>query len=290
MKPAFLVIDIGSNSVRRMLGAWQDGRAVSLSKALRTTRLAAGLDASRCLCEERVTDTIDAIRAYAEEAEALGIPTLAYATSAVRDAANKAEFAERVKAAAGIDVLVLSGEEEGAYAYEAATGGIGTVFDIGGGSFQIVTDKQALSVPCGCVRAKDRCDAQDVPTLERELFAWIDATATLPERVPSPVYGVGGTITSLGALLAGQTVYDGNALSAITPDRLDALLHSLCAQSEQERTRHPLLRERGQVILQGATILRCMMLRTHTDRVVPTDRDGMEGIAEARLRPSASLN
>lgn len=104
------------------------------------------------------------------------------------------------------------------------------------------------------------------------------------------MYGVGGTITSLGALLAGQTVYDGNTLSAITPDRLDALLHSLCAQSEQERTRHPLLRERGQVILQGATILRCMMLRTHTDCVVPTDRDGMEGIAEARLRPSASLN
>ena len=290
MKPAFLVIDIGSNSVRRMLGAWQNGRAVSLSKTLRTTRLAAGLDASRILREERMTDTVNAIRAYAEEAETLGIGALAYATSAVRDAANKADFLERVKAAAGIDVLVLSGKEEGAYAYEAATGGTGTVFDIGGGSFQIVTDKRALSVPCGCVRAKDRCDAQDVQTLERELFAWIDASATLPKRVPGPVYGVGGTITSIGALLAGQTVYDGNSLSAITPDRLDRMLGSLCTQSERERTRHPLLRERGEVILQGATILRCMMLRTHTDCVVPTDRDGMEGIAEARLRPSAPLN
>lgn len=289
MKPAFLVIDIGSNSVRRMLGAWQNGRAVSLSKTLRTTRLAAGLDASRLLREERVTDTVNAVRAFASEAEALGVPMLAYATSAVRDAANKAEFVERVKSAAGIDVLVLSGEEEGAYAYAAATGGTGTVFDIGGGSFQIVTDRRALSVPCGCVRAKDRCDAQDVQTLERELFAWIDAAATLPERVPKPVYGVGGTITSLGALLAGQTVYDGKTLAEITTHRLDALLQTLCAQSEEERTRHPLLQERGQVILQGATILRCMMLRTHTDCVKPTDRDGMEGIAEARLRPDAAL-
>ena len=46
----------------------------------------------------------------------------------------------------------------------------------------------------------------------------------------------------------------------------------------------PLLTRRGDVILQGATILRYLMERTHTDCVIPSDRDGMEGIAEAYLK------
>ena len=45
----------------------------------------------------------------------------------------------------------------------------------------------------------------------------------------------------------------------------------------------PLLVRRGDIILQGATILKYMMLRTHTETVIPSDRDGMEGIAEALL-------
>ena len=288
MKTEFVVIDIGSNSVRRMLGAWDGGRAVSLNKTLRTTRLAAGLDAEGVLQEARMADTIAAIGAFVKEAKTRGVPALAYATSAVRDAKNRDAFLKRVLSETGIEVQVLSGAEEGAYAYQAATGGKGTVFDIGGGSFQIVTKRRARSAPCGCVRAKDRCDAEDPETLERELFQWIDAAISLPKRVPKPVCGVGGTITAIGALLAGQRTYDGKRLSPITPPLLDALLKTLSAQSEQERMRHPLLQERGQIILQGATILRCMMRRTHTDCVVPTDRDGMEGIAEARLVPNAA--
>ena len=56
------------------------------------------------------------------------------------------------------------------------------------------------------------------------------------------------------------------------------------AVSEAERLLHPLLTEkRGDIILQGLTILRYIMVRTHTARVIPSDRDGMEGIAEALL-------
>ena len=105
----------------------------------------------------------------------------------------------------------------------------------------------------------------------------------VPETVPTPVYGVGGTISSIGALLAGQTKYDRSCLSDITLQSLDELIGRLCGISEEERMRHPLLKERGDVILQGAMILRYMMVRTHADTVHPSDRDGMEGIAEAIL-------
>lgn len=283
MKPQFAVIDIGSNSVRLMLGTERDGRAVSLEKTLCTTRLAKDLSETHMLRTDRIEASVLAIGRYAEIAAGFGIPVLAYATSAVRDAENRTAFLREVKERTGVDVRVLSGAEEGKLAFSAVTGGEGTVFDIGGGSFQIVTSDCSRSFPCGCVRAKERCDASDPTILQRELFAWMDARAGICETVPAPVYGVGGTITSIGALLAGQTQFDVTRLSEITRSSLDGLIRRLGAVSEAERMRHPLLLERGDVILQGAVILRYLMVRTHTNTVYPSDRDGMEGIAEEMI-------
>ena len=284
MRPQFAVIDVGSNSVRLMSGVWENGRAKALSKTLCSTRLASGIDRTGVIAQDRIEATAEAIAAFKAEVDAFRIPLLVYATSAVRDANNRDAFLACVKARTGVDVLVLSGEEEGNYAFSAVTGGEGTVFDIGGGSFQVVTKDRAVSFPCGCVRAKAVCDATDPETLERELFRWIDRRAALPKAVPTPVYGVGGTITAIGALLAGQTQYDGASLSEITLPTLDKLIETLCAIPEAQRLEHPILtQKRGDIILQGATILRYLMVRTGTVRVVPSDRDGMEGIAEALL-------
>ena len=202
----------------------------------------------------------------------------------MRDAKNRDAFVLTVLEQTGVRVRVLSGEEEGKYAFSAVTGGEGTVFDIGGGSFQIVTKDKALSFPCGCVRAKEQCDAQDPKTLEHALFQWIDERASVPVTVPAPVYGVGGTISTIGALLAKQERYDPAGLRRIGREELDDLILRLSKVPEPVRRQIPLLTRRYDVILQGGTILKYMMDRTHTDCVIPSDRDGMEGIAEAYLR------
>ena len=284
MKPEIAVIDIGSNSVRLMLGTVANGRVRRLKKTLNTTRLAKGVDATGELSPDRMADTIDAIRTFYEEANGYGVPVIAYATSAVRDAKNRDAFVAAVRKQTGVSVRVLSGEEEGAFAFSAVTGGEGTVFDIGGGSFQIVTKDCALSFPCGCVRAKEQCDSEDPKTLERELFQWMDSRTCIPEAIPMPVYGVGGTISTIGALLAKQEQYDPMGLRRIEREELDCLILQLSKVPEQLRMKLPLLKRRGDVILQGGTILKYMMDRTHTDCVIPSDRDGMEGIAEAYLR------
>lgn len=290
MKPELAVIDIGSNSVRLMLAAAENGRVRSLSKRLCTTRLAKGIDVTGRLAPDRMTDTVEAIEAFRRTANELGIPVIAYATSAVRDAENRDEFLAKVRERSGVRVRVLSGEEEGAFAFSAVTGGAGTVFDIGGGSFQIVTGERALSFPCGCVRAKERCDATDPETLKRELFAWMDERTRIPEDVPKPVYGVGGTISTIGALLANQDRYDPERLRRIEREALERLIVQLAKVPEPLRMQLPLLTRRGDVILQGATILRYMMERTGTDCVIPSDRDGMEGIAEYFLNHTSDCS
>ena len=288
MNPAIAVIDIGSNSVRLMLGAVENGRVRRLMKTLNTTRLAKGIDATGRIAPDRAADTIEAIGAFYQQANAFAVPVIAYATSAVRDAENRDAFVAAVKAQTGVRVRVLSGEEEGAFAFSAVTGGEGTVFDIGGGSFQIVTKERALSVPCGCVRAKEQCGAEDPEILQDELFRWIDERAHVPSEVEKPVFGVGGTISTIGALLAGQDRYDPAGLRRIERKELDRVTLQLSRVPEPLRMQLPLLTRRGDVILQGATILKYLMDRTHTDCVIPSDRDGMEGIAEAYLNGDLS--
>ena len=284
MRPDVAVIDIGSNSVRLMLGAAENGRVRSLAKILNTTRLAKGIDERGMLAPDRAAATVEAIDAFANIAKGYGVPIIAYATSAVRDAQNRDEFVSTVREQTGLNMHVLSGEEEGAYAFSAVTGGEGTVFDIGGGSFQIVTKDRALSFPCGCVRAKEQCDAEDPATLKQRLYAWMDERTAVPEATPSPVYGVGGTITTIGALLAKQEQFDPAGLHRIEREELDRLIETLSCVPEPLRMKLPLLSRRGDVILQGATILKYMMERTHTDCVIPSGRDGTEGIAEAYLK------
>ncbi len=289
MNPAIAVIDIGSNSVRLMTAGTESHEVRAIRKILCTTRLAKGIDTTGMLSADRMEATVEAIKRYRQIADDLNVPVIAYATSAVRDAKNRDEFISLVREKTGVCVRVLSGEEEGNFAFSAVTGGAGTVFDIGGGSFQIVTKERSLSSPCGCVRAKEQCDANDPEVLSDRLFSWIDAHADVPDTVPTPVYGVGGTITSIGALLSMQTLFDPKHLSTVTLPKLDSLLKSLSKLSESERLRHPLLLKRGDVILQGATILKYMMLRTHTETVIPSDRDGMEGIAETYLCEHGSI-
>ena len=145
------VIDIGSNSIRYAAG--RNGK-----KLVITTRLGSGLAQTGRLDEERMEKSISVISALASNARHSGYIPFAYATSAVRDASNKAEFVNRLKQKCGITVDVLSGEREAQYAFEAAcnsSDGCSALIDIGGASMQIAEAKSKVSYPIGCVRGKD---------------------------------------------------------------------------------------------------------------------------------------
>ena len=144
------ILDIGSNSVRfALLDRGDDGAffVPGGRKELATTRLGKGLDKTGRLSVEAMAVTVAACRGFCNKAEAAGVPAYAYATSAVRDAANRQELLDALNTACpNMGVYLLSGEEEGLLAYRGAMGGqAGTLLDIGGGSAQVVTDQWAVS-------------------------------------------------------------------------------------------------------------------------------------------------
>lgn len=286
MSAPLAILDIGSNSVRFAFLTRGDDGAFFVPggrKDICTTRLGKGLDKTGYLSREAMEATLIACRRFCDRAEAAGSPVFAYATSAVRDAQNRQELLDVLKdVCPDIQVFLLSGEEEGRLAYAGAMGGqAGTLLDIGGGSAQAVTPHWAVSFPTGCVRAQDLCPEDALPRMRDVIYTWLNDRVTLPGPASAPFVGVGGTITTLGALLLQQSRYDGSQLSTLrlTPELLNALLVRLSALGDERRSQMPLLVRRHDVILQGGLILSWFMEALHIKSLTPTDRGGMEGFA-----------
>lgn len=276
------IIDIGSNTVR--LGVAQSISTVDGTvfvcpngKELFTARLGSGLLETGKLQESSMERAIHAITTFYNKARSLGLPAYAYATSAVRDAANRDDFLSRLHDRCPIFVEVLDGETEGRLAY-LGVGGKGTLLDIGGGSAQIVTPRGSVSRPTGCVRGRDISPSGTPAEIYAALLPWLNENWAQLPSVSTPCLGVGGTITTLGALLAGQTNFDGQRLSPITLSSLDTLLHALYQQLQKNEPL-PLLGQRREVILQGGCILRFFMDKLALSCLIPIDRDGLEGYA-----------
>lgn len=169
--PSVAVIDIGSNTIKLLVAArGRDGGLQTLTSETIDARISAGLGRTEPrLSEEGMTRGLAAVRELlAAAAPFAPAQTAIVATSAVRDAANGAEFRERVRAATGHSLRILSGDEEANCIGRGLTSDPALahlrdfyVFDLGGGSLECLAFRerritQALSLPLGCVRLTER--------------------------------------------------------------------------------------------------------------------------------------
>jgi exopolyphosphatase/guanosine-5'-triphosphate,3'-diphosphate pyrophosphatase len=122
-------------------------------------RIGAGMGDDGALKPKRMQRALDTIDMYAHFCRATGLrpdDVQAVATSAIRDAANRAEFLSRAREVSGLDVRVLSREEEARYGYLAAVNSTtlehGAVLDLGGGSLQLVRVDRRLAQESGSWR------------------------------------------------------------------------------------------------------------------------------------------
>ena len=282
------ILDIGSNSIRYACGRLDaDGHAVLEPKQIRTTRLAEGLDASGRLSEAAMRRSLEAIAAFATDAACRGLPLFAYATSAVRDSANRADFCGRA-AALGVEIEILGGEDEARLARLGATGGLGGVIDIGGGSTQIIRADFAHSAPIGCVRARELCAAaRSLDQMKRAVFGRCEEILRFPAEKSHDYVGLGGTILPIAALMRGLTAYDPVKACEmrICHTALDELVEWLYDLGDAGRSAQPLLveSERVDTLLPGALILVFVMAHTGAGEIAVSERDGMEGYLMKKL-------
>lgn len=277
------IIDIGSNSIRLMRCNGDD-----CDKEVVTTRLAEGMTGGR-LSIKSINRSVDAIASLVKSFD--GDEIYAYATEAVRSAVNKDEFIECVKKACGIDIDVLSGDDEAKCSYYGAINGfpyfdgLSAVVDIGGASTEIIVGDggvpaYAKSAPCGIVRIKDNCGEIDDKIDEYIKKHLIDVHNNLV--CADRLIGIGGTITSLAAMSLELKVYDRDIVHGLTleRERITELKDMVKATPIDERINILGLNpSRTQTIYQGIKILESVMDIVGLDEVIASESDNLEGYA-----------
>lgn len=290
------VIGIGSNSVRMLIAEVSGGEVHRLSRDREGTRLFAGLDARRMLSEEAMARTVSVVARMAGDARAAGAQDVRlFATSATRDAANQAEFAERILREAGLTLEICSGEEEAALSFFGATdGGLSGVIDIGGGSTEIIVGEDmeiysAFSCQMGAVRLAGRLpirDHGDLPHVEQVAQDILEdklrehPTLTLP----GVWRGTGGTFTTLAAMVKGicwteRTFMHGTVLTLQDVERVGRMLSDMTV--EQRKTLPGMQPNRADIVVHGICILTACMHRLGIDSITVSEYGNLDGYVKA---------
>jgi exopolyphosphatase/guanosine-5'-triphosphate,3'-diphosphate pyrophosphatase len=319
------VVDIGTNSTRLLVADVEPatGAVQELERRSQVTSLGHGVDSSGSLADDamqRVFDTLADYRAAIDKHRATA--NLAVLTSAVRDAANGAQFAQRVRDDYGLDAKVLSGEQEaqltflGAMSGQPAAGGDATdgadaqgaadskptvVIDIGGGSteFVIGVHRQAgfhTSLHAGVVRMSERHIHSDPPTPEELQALGDDVRTTLTSGLPQEErdavelgIAVAGTATSAAAIDQELDPYDPAKIHGyqLQLGTVELLLARLADMDEGQRRQvvglHP---DRAPTIVAGMILLQEAMHVFALEQVQVSEHDILYGGALQLARAS----
>jgi len=294
-------IDLGTNSVRLLVAdATAHGWRV-VEEAQRVTRLGAGQAATGALGPVPMARTAATVADYVRRAEALGATRVRITgTSAVREAANRAEFVALVASVTGMTLEVLSGEDEarltllGARSGLPGLGGRFVLFDIGGGSTEFVVAEgdrleRALSLRLGVVGLAER-HVDGGPLVPARWAAMrAEVAAALEPVVPGALgvvnatrlVGTAGTVTTLAALDLGLAAYDQSRVQGhvLRRDAIERLLARLGGLTLAARAALPGLEPgRADVLIPGVAICLAVMERLGFDALTVSDRSLREGI------------
>ena len=216
----------------------------------------------------------------------------------MREAPNKDEFLALCRAR-GVEVEVLSGHSESAVAYYGAAqgkAGVCAVADIGGGSTELSFGRDGRlefgqSARVGAVRMRELFAKEDGSLDDAAYDALLDhvKSALLPiaEKIPkgAALIGVGGTFTSLAAMQQRLTVYDPARVQdfSLRADDIESFSRTLCRMSMEQRLALPgLKKKRADIMPCAAVIARAVMETVDADAICVSERDGLEGYAQAK--------
>jgi exopolyphosphatase/guanosine-5'-triphosphate,3'-diphosphate pyrophosphatase len=218
-------IDIGSNTTRLLVAEPQEGQLRKVMEQRAYTRIGKGASKNGSITAEKVAEVVEAVTTQVRLAEELGAEVIkAVATAAIREAKNRGKVVKQIEEAAGVEVDVLSEEEEGRLAFIGATKSLGhpvegtvAVVDVGGGSSEVilgtvadgVREVQSFKVGSGLL-TEDHLESD--PPSAAEIRQLRDHIADVFEGVelerPDQAVAVGGSATSLRTLVGAVLEYE----------------------------------------------------------------------------------
>jgi len=283
------VIDIGSNSIRLVVfeGAPRAPAPIFNEKVM--CGLGRGMQSSNRLNPDGVGLAKENLGRFVAAASTMNVRRLsAFATAAVRDADDGPAFVAALKESIGLDIRVLSGEDEARLsAYGVLMGypeADGIVGDLGGGSLELVRVRkrethEMVTLPLGALRLNDA--ASDDQTMGGIVKASLGALDWLGKGQGKTLYAVGGAWRSLAKMHIAQT---GHPLRLIDGYNVDASAFAdfarlLARQSDQALAKLPgISSKRIEAVRASSIVLRRLVRIARPDRIAFVARGAREGV------------
>lgn len=293
-------IDIGTNSIRLMIvEPLRDGTYRILDEEKETTRLGRNLAKTKRLDPAAVEASLDALRRMKQIADGFQARDIrVIATCAVREAKDGRDFCRRAKEEIGLDVEVISGEQEGRLAFYSVArsfplaGKNVAIADIGGGSTEIILASGDMieaiyTTPLGAVRLTDEYLGDGEVQLEdfERLLKSIDRKLRreIKKRffVPHVLIGSGGTFTTLAEMVMATKGQTGLPLRGyeVTHAEVRHLLDRLRKMpAKARRNVNGLSSDRADIIVAGMAIIDRLMRRFKVNRLQVHNRGIRDGL------------
>jgi exopolyphosphatase/guanosine-5'-triphosphate,3'-diphosphate pyrophosphatase len=277
-------VDIGTLTCRLLIADLPpDGKLIAVRSARRILRLGDGVDQTKRLSIDAIDRVLQCLKEWRALIDTSHVDAVAaVATSAVRDAANRDEFLDRVKREAGFEVELISGEEEARRTMLGIRSGLPDgvtdvlALDIGGGSTEFILDcpgqpPTARSIDIGVVRLCERLLHHDPPTDEevRQAREWVaketrSAVADMGNYQTATFVGTAGTITSLAAMAQKLPTYEPARIHnyQLQLSMIQTLEQTLLSRNKADRVGLPGLEKGREEVIAGGAIIICTIMET----------------------------
>lgn len=317
-RQAYAAIDLGTNNCRLLIARPADENFVVIDAFSRVVRLGEGLAQTGRLSQAAMDRAVGALKVCSEKLKRRNVHLArSVATEACRRASNGTEFIERVRRETGIRLDIISAQEEARLAvlgcHILLEDGIGpaVIFDIGGGSTELVLIEPGApvpriidwqSVPWGVVSLTETVGGDESSegvrlaryAEMRRIVA--DSFAEFAERIApcqTPdlrLLGTSGTVTTLASLHLDLPQYDRRAVDGlIVPSAsMRDIATRLSTMSPAERRTLPCIgQERADLVVAGCAILEAILDLWPASRLGVADRGIREGILRGLMAADA---
>ncbi|UIJ45417.1 Ppx/GppA family phosphatase [Sphingomonas cannabina] len=298
----YAALDLGTNNCRLLIARPQANGFAVVDAFSRIVRLGEGLAATGRLSEEAIERTIAALRVCADKLRRRDVALArSVATEACRRALNGAEFIQRAYAETGILLDIISAEEEaklavlGCHALIEPGEGPALVFDIGGGSTELVlVDTRSPvpaildwhSAPWGVVSLTESVGIGGPGTYQVMRDKMREAVAPFADRLPPRegslrLLGTSGTVTTLASVHLGLSSYDRSAVDGLLmpASAMREVSRRIASLDMAGRAAVPCIgQERADLVVAGCAILEEILDLWPAEQLGIADRGIREGI------------
>ena len=319
-RQAYAALDLGTNNCRLLIARPEGENFTVIDAFSRVVRLGEGLAASGRLSDAAMDRALGALHVCAEKLRRRNVYLArSVATEACRRAANGEDFIERVRIETGIALDIISAQEEarlavlGCHVLLESGHGPAVIFDIGGGSTELVLIEPGehvpriidwASVPWGVVSLTDTVGRPEGTTTAERLDRYArmrmlvsDSFAPFAERVAAAsraadirLLGTSGTVTTLASLHLELPQYDRRAVDGlIVPARsMREITARLSAMAPGERRQLPCIgNDRADLVVAGCAILDSILDIWPAEQLGVADRGIREGILRSLIAADA---